>query len=107
MVDRKDKRIPQGAALPRLRWGVPDEQAVGAASVEIIPKNLNRIGAAIVNDGPQNIYLAFGHSAEDPKGIFLAANGGAYEINTTNLFTGAINGIAVAAGGHVTWQEAE
>ena len=106
---RKDKRIPQGAALPRLKWGIPQEQTVDLAggSQQILAANINRIGAAIVNDGTQDIYIAIGHDAVVNKGIFLAAGGGSYEINTTNLTTLVINGIAVAAGGHLTKQEAE
>lgn len=106
---RKDKRSPQGAAFPRLKWGKPLEQTVNltGGSQEILAANINRIGAAIVNDGTQNVYLAVGHDAEVNKGIFLAAGGGSYEINTVNLTIQAVNGIAVADGGHVTKQEAE
>ncbi len=109
MPPRTGKKTPQGGNIPRLKWGKPQEQTVDLAggSQEILAANINRIGAAIVNDGAQNIYLAIGHPAEVNKGIFLAAGGGSYEINAVNLTTQAINGIAVADGGHVTKQEAE
>ena len=109
MDSRKEKKSPKSAALPRLTWGQPLEQTVNLAggSSEILAANLNRIGAVIVNDGAQDIYLAMGADAEVNKGIFLGAAGGFYEITTVNLTTQAINGIAVADGGHITKQEAE
>ena len=99
----------QEANLPKTQWGAPDEQTVdlAAGTQEILASNDNRVGALIVNDGVQDIYLAIGHPAEVNKGIFLSSGGGFYEVNYTNPTTQAINGIAVADGGHVTKQEAE
>jgi len=54
---------------------------------------LNR---TIVNDGSTNVYLGIGSAAVSGKGIRLNANGGSYEINNNNLFTGAIYGISSA-----------
>lgn len=52
---------------------------------------------AIVVDGATDVYLGVGVPAVSGKGIRLNANGGAYEINKDNLFTGAIYGISSAS----------
>ncbi len=54
----------------------------------------NMLNRTIVNDGTTNVYLGIGSEAVSGKGIRLNANGGSYEINNNNLFTGAIYGIS-------------
>ena len=45
------------------------------------------------NDSDTTIYLKLGSSAAANSGIRLNANGGAYEINTNNLYTGIVTAI--------------
>lgn len=56
----------------------------------VLDANDARIHAVICNDGDCTVYLAFGQEAEVGYGIRLSPNGGSYEINLNNLFTGAI-----------------
>jgi len=72
--------------------------SVGDTSTTILAANADRKYALIVNDSDTVIYLALGAAASVNSGIRLNANGGAYEINWTNLFKGAINGIHAATG---------
>jgi len=72
--------------------------SVGDTSTTILAANANRKYALIVNDSDTVIYLALGAAASVNSGIRLNANGGAYEINWTNLYKGAIYGIHAATG---------
>lgn len=53
----------------------------------------DRLYALIVNDSDTIVYLNLGAAAVVGEGIRLNANGGAFEINWTNLYTGAVYGI--------------
>lgn len=64
---------------------------------EILPVNPDRHYVLMVNDSDSVFYLALGTPAVANQGIRLNANGGSYEINSTNLFKGQINGISTAA----------
>ena len=66
---------------------------VGSASTEILAANSNRKYAVIINDSDSAIYLALAAPAVAGQGIRLNASGGAYEVNWTNMYKGAINGI--------------
>jgi len=72
--------------------------SVADTSTTILSANDARKYALIVNDSDTVIYLALGAAAVVNSGIRLNANGGAYEINWTNLYKGAIYGIHAAAG---------
>jgi len=72
--------------------------SVADSSTTILSANANRKYALIVNDSDTTIYLALGAAAAVNSGIRLNANGGAYEINWTNLYKGAIYGIHGVAG---------
>lgn len=89
-----------------LRHKVPVSVTVGTSSVEVLAANTLRQGAALVNDSANKIYLGIRNAAVLNKGIFLAAGGGSYEINSTNLTLDAINAIADAASSNLTVQEA-
>ena len=52
----------------------------------------------IQNDSAVVVYIALGAPAVVGSGIRLNANGGSYEINYTNLFTGAIYAIHAGVG---------
>jgi len=60
----------------------------------VLEPNPRRSAAFIVNDSDTIIYLALGVVAVLNRGIRLNAAGGAFEINSTNLFKGVINAIA-------------
>lgn len=74
---------------------------VGVTSTLILASKAARIYALIVNDSDTVIYLALGAAAILHRGIRLNANGGAYEINWTNLHTDAIYGIHGSTGNKV------
>ena|SRR3990167_3755288 len=64
---------------------------VGTANTAVLPTNIARKGATFVNDSNNKIYLGLGNVATLGKGIPLMPNGGAYEINWSNMFTGTIS----------------
>jgi hypothetical protein len=68
---------------------------IDGTSVVILPTNPNRLQATFVNnDANDTVYLSYGAIAETGKGIALMPNGGSYEINSTNLYRGAISAIS-------------
>jgi hypothetical protein len=77
--------------------------AVGIATTEILPANVNRKYAIIINDSDTIIYLGTGEAAVLNQGIRINPNGGSYEMSTANgnLTLGAINGISSVAGKNV------
>lgn len=93
--------------IDRIEWQQPKDAAPTDTDSILIPENPDRVGLIIVNDGAVNIFLCIGSEAQLNKGIFLAANGGSYEINRTNLSIQAIHGIVAATfTGSITFQEA-
>lgn len=66
---------------------------VGTTSTQILAANDQRRFAVIVNDSDTPVYLALGQPAVLNAGIRINENGGIYEINWSNPFTGVINGI--------------
>ena len=86
---------PDGAARAPVALAAASVAATPAGvdiqgDTAVLTANANRICASFVNDSDTPIYLAFGHAAVVGAGIRLNANGGRYEINLTNLFTGEI-----------------
>ena len=75
--------------------------AVATTSTQISSELVNRLYALIVNDSDTVIYLTLGGTAVLHQGIRLNANGGSYEINWTNLYTGSIYGIHGGTGDKV------
>ena len=77
---------------------------VTTASLQVSATNTARKYLAIVNTGSN--YVCLNLNADKPAvdcgGIYLAANGGSYEINLDNLYTGAIQAIANTAAVKVT-----
>jgi hypothetical protein len=55
--------------------------------------NKDRLYVLFINDSDTICYLAFGQAAVSSEGIRLNANGGSFEMSTTegNLFKGVIN----------------
>ena len=77
--------------------------APSGASVEhtgtlVLAENRNRTAARFTNISDTIIYLSLGSPAKVPLGIPLAANGGSFELNATNMFTGPVYAIHDAVG---------
>ena len=79
--------------------------SVAVATPLVLAANESRVNAVFVNDSSEVIYLARGNAAVIGSGIRLNANGGSYEIDASNLFVGAVNGIATGAGSNLTVSE--
>lgn len=73
---------------------IPSVPIAGAVA---LAANVNRKGALIINISATDVFLSLSGTATLNKGIPLKAGGGAYEINTTNLYRGVISAIASAA----------
>lgn len=58
---------------------------------EALAANEDRVYALFQNDSTVVMYLQFGAVAAQHKGARLAASGGHYEINSTNMYRGAVN----------------
>jgi len=90
------------AAIPTTRNGTARTMAhtaptAGVASGLALALNANRKYALIVNDSVNVVYIKLGATAVLNTGIRLNANGGSYEINETNLYTGIIDCISSVA----------
>lgn len=80
---------------------------VAATSVLVLQANPRRVGASFVNIDPGNWqFVCKGEIAIINTGIPLAPNGGAYEINLTNPYKGAISVISAGVG-NISWTEDE
>ncbi len=91
---------------PPIIMSPPANVSVLAVTTSILPANLSRRYAILVNDSVNNIYLAFGAPAVMNQGELLGANGGIYEmVEDINLTTQAINGINGVGASNVTVQE--
>ena len=79
----------------------PDGKSVTDSSSIVIPKNALRGTARCTNDSAVTIYLSEGaFPAEVGKGHRLNANGGFYEIGTTNHHKEEVRAIAATPGAH-------
>jgi hypothetical protein len=67
--------------------------AVTSTSSVVLAANTGRLDATIVNYGSNGCFLNRGATAIAGQGIYLAANGGTYRIEKSNLFRGAIYAI--------------
>jgi hypothetical protein len=90
------------APFPITRNGVARAMAhtvgtAGIATSTALASNANRKYALIVNDSANVVYIKLGATAALNTGIRLNANGGSYEINETNLYTGIIDCISSVA----------
>ena len=72
--------------------------AVSNVSQTALASNPNRKSATFVNDSANTIYLGLEDAAVVGSGIRLNANGGSYEINYINRFTGLVTAIAGVVG---------
>jgi len=72
-------------------------RTIGTASTAILKENKKRLWATFVNDGATSIYLSFDRSPGINKGICLEANGGAFLMDSSNLWDGDVYGISSVA----------
>lgn len=79
--------------LRRSSTATPTKVTIGATSTTVLAANTNRNFVDIVNDSDETIYVALASAAVMNEGIPLIAHGGSFEINATNMFTGAIYAI--------------
>ena len=79
--------------------------SVGSSTTVVLAANEARVNAVIVNDSDEIVYIGRGNAAVLNEGIRLNASGGSYEIDSTNLFRGAINGISTSGTKNVTVSE--
>jgi hypothetical protein len=84
-----------------VRKAVSGTKSVGGTTLELLEENRARKYALIVNSSDVGVWLAFGEAAVVGTGVYLAAGGGSYEIDETNLWTGAVNGIAASGSSKV------
>lgn len=75
------------------------------ADVLILGKNPGRVSAIMSNDSDTICYIALAVPAVANQGIRLNANGGTYEINSTNPWFGEIHAISVGATKRLTITE--
>lgn len=69
------------------------EASVGTGSTATLSANTSRVYALFQNDSDEVIYIFLGATAVMNKGIRLAATGGSYEIDSTNLYKGVVKSI--------------
>ena len=67
-----------------------DAVTVGSSSTKVLDVNNARAFAVFVNNDDEVVFLSLGAAAELNKGIRLNANGGAWEMNSENLYKGAV-----------------
>lgn len=72
-----------------------------ASSVSLLASNAARKGAVFYNDSTASLYLKFGTTASATSFTTLIPPSGYYELPTTVVYTGAIDGIWSAANGAV------
>jgi len=95
------KTNPQTLALltssPAASTATNTKVSIGTGSTSVLSANTSRKSAVFVNDSDTVIYLSLSGTAVLNEGIRLNANGGVYEINAMNLYTGAVSAISSAA----------
>jgi hypothetical protein len=71
---------------------------VSQQSALILPANPNRLQATFINTSLEHeVYLSYNPVAVAGRGITLMRGGGSYEINSSNLYRGAISAVASGA----------
>lgn len=80
---------------------------VQTSTTLLLTANANRMGLVITNSGANPVYLAFGDAATATvgKGVYLAANGGAFQLDSNFKWQGSIQAIASGGTSVVTFAE--
>jgi hypothetical protein len=68
----------------------------GTTSSTLLAANTNRKNAVFTNYGATGAFIRRGTPAVAGQGIYLAPNGGTYEINQTNLYKGIVTCITAS-----------
>lgn len=89
-------------SLPKVATAVPTKVSVGSSDTTVLTSSATRKFAVFVNDSDEVIYLSLSATAVMNEGIRLNANGGSYEINLMNLYTGEVSGICTSGGKNLT-----
>lgn len=84
--------------MPIIATMTATEATASTTSATALAANDDRLYALFVNDSNKVMYLRLGETAIQHEGIYLAASGGSYEINWTNLYQGVVNVICEEAG---------
>lgn len=112
--NRLDTVKSQDSSLGSLTGGENIYSSVASSSAMTLTTNsalitatsTTRQYAAIVNDCTTAIYLNFNDvAATGNSGLRLNASGGSYEINSQNLYKGAIRGISPSGNCVITYVE--
>lgn len=82
--------------------GTNSNATVAITNTVVVAVNTARKYLCLVNSGSNPVFLGLGVAAVADKGVYLAPNGGSFEVNLDNLFVGAINGISVGGSSNVT-----
>jgi hypothetical protein len=85
----------------------PSNAAVGVASGQVLARNEHRKGLICINTSAEWISLGLGVAAELYKGISLAPNGGAWNMQERDFTKEAITAIASGAASNLSIQEFE
>ncbi len=94
----REEALSIPTAAPEIVTSSDFEWSVGTNSMVLFPANPQRKQATIVNRSTSEwVYLSYSALAQVGKGLPLAPNGGAYEINFSNPYKGAITAIATGA----------
>ena len=72
---------------------VPKKVSIGSSDTTVLVRKSNRTFAVFVNDSDEDIYLSLSTLAVMNEGMRLNANGGSYDIDSTNLYTGEVSAI--------------
>lgn len=78
--------------------GAPESYNVKTVATKVADADDYRKFWACTNASNEPIYLALHTTAESGKGVYLAPNGGAFELNNTNMYYGEIWAIHGGAG---------
>jgi len=93
-----------GAAL--ITTCTPSNVAVTATSSTALASNSSRVSAVLVNTGINDVTIRRSATAVVAgTGIVIKAGGGTYEINSTNLYTGAITAITASGSSTLAIEE--
>lgn len=92
-------------SLPSVSSATPTKVSVDSSDTQVIVANASRKFAQFVNDSDEVIYLALSATAVMNEGIRLNANGGSFEINLMNLYTGEVSAICASGTKNLTVTE--
>jgi len=102
---KKIDRLLTDIVLASFSSATSTKVSVGTTSTTVLSANPNRRLAVFVNDSDTEIYLSLSSTAVLNEGIRLNANGGLYEINLMNLYTGEVSAISSADSKNLTVTE--